>query len=328
MKLLAKLVYGLTIALISSTAATAATTRNYPDHAIKLIVPFPPGGGTDLIARDLAKTLAQQSGWTIIVENRAGAGGDIGIAAAAKASPDGYTWVLGQTSNLAINPTLHSNLPYDPFKSFIPISLVADSALVMVAPGNAKYSTVPEFVKAVNEGAPDSMNFGLPGIGTVAQLTTVLFEHTAQIKITNVPYKGASDGLPALMGNQIQAYMSSIPTLLGSIKAGQIKALGVTSKSRASVLPDVPTIDESGYKGFNATTWFGILVPANTPKDITVTLNAAINKAVKNPDFIKRMSMQGATTLGGTSEDFTNRLRTDYDMWADVIKKAHITLAH
>lgn len=324
MKFIAKCASALATALLSASALAAG----YPDHPIKLIVPFPPGGGTDLIARELAKTLSQQNGWNIIVDNRAGAGGDIGIAAAAKASPDGYTWVLGQTSNLAINPTLHHGLPYDPFKSFAPISLVAESPLVMVAPKSAKYGNVAEFAKAVHTSPPNSMNIGLPGIGTVAHLTTILFERTADINVTNVPYKGASDGLPALIGNQLQAYISSIPTLLGSIKAGQIKALGVTSQSRVSVLPDVPTIAESGYKGFNAVTWFGILVPAKTPADIRATLNAAVNKAVKDPTFVQQMHAQGAATLGGSSADFTKRLHADYDMWADLIKKAHITLAH
>ncbi|WP_158215227.1 Bug family tripartite tricarboxylate transporter substrate binding protein [Candidimonas nitroreducens] len=324
MKLITKCASTLATALFCASALAAG----YPNHPIKLIVPFPPGGGTDLIARELAKTLSQQNGWNIIVDNRAGAGGDIGVAAAAKAPPDGYTWVLGQTSNLAINPTLHKGLPYDPFKSFAPISLVAESPLVMVAPKSAKYDNVAEFAKAVHTAPANSMNIGLPGIGTVAHLTTVLFERTADIKVTNVPYKGASDGLPALIGNQLQAYISSIPTLLGSIKAGQIKALGVTSQSRVSVLPDVPTIDESGYKGFNATTWFGILVPAKTSSDICAALNQAINKAVQDPAFVKQMQAQGAATLGGSSADFTKRLHADYDMWADLIKQAHITLAH
>ena len=321
MKIFAKLVCGLSLTVFS----VAALAQSYPDRPIKLVVPFPPGGGTDFIARTLANILTLENRWNIVVENRPGAGGNIGLASAAKANPDGYTLVLGQTSNLAINPTLYTNLSYDPFQSFVPISLVADSPLVMVGPGSAKYSTVQEFVKEVNTSEPNSMNFGLPGIGTVAQLSTVLFQREAGIKIVNVPYKGAADGVPALIGNQIHAYMSSVPTLLGAIEAGHIKALGVTSKDRIRVLPNVPTIEESGYKGFNATTWFGILAPAKTPKAIADQLNVAINKAVKTSAFIESMDKQGATALGGSPADFTKRLRVDYDMWADVIKKSHIT---
>lgn len=316
----------LALAVSFMLAASAAFAQEYPTRPVKLVVPFPPGGGTDFIARELALTMGKQKNWNVVVENRPGAGGSVGLASAANARPDGYTIVLGQTSNLSILPTLQPKIQYDPVKDFIPVALVADAPLVFVGPKQAEYSNAQEFIKDVNAAPPNSMNFGIPGIGTVAHLTSILFQQKSGIKIENIPYKGASDGIPSLIGNQIQAYMSSASTLTGAIEDKQIKALAVTSLTRMKTLPDVPTLDESGFKGFNATTWFGILVPAGTPAEIVDTLGSAIKTAMKNEHFQKQIENSGAMVMDGDQNTFVNRIKSDTDMWAEVIKTANITL--
>jgi len=316
----------LVLALACVLAATTAYAQDYPTRPIKLIVPFPPGGGTDFVARELAMQMGKQKNWNVVVENRPGAGGSVGLGSAANARPDGYTIVLGQTSNLAILPTLQPKIQYDPVKSFIPVALVAEAPLVFVGPKQATYSDARQFIQQVKAAPPNSMNFGIPGIGTVAHLASILLQQKSGIKIENIPYKGASDGIPSLIGNQIQAYMSSASTLTGAIEDKQIKALGVTSLTRMKTLPDVPTLDESGFKGFNATTWFGILVPAGTPEQVVQTLGAAINTAMEDKKFQEQIEHSGAMVVDGNQEAFVNRIKADTAMWADVIKTANITL--
>lgn len=313
-------------ALSLALLAPLAQAETYPARPVKLVVPFPPGGGTDLIARELALQMGKQQDWNVVVENRPGAGGSVGLASAANAKADGYTMVLGQTSNLAILPTLQQGLHYDAEKSFIPVALVAEAPLVLVGPKDAEYGDAQAFVKKVQAMPPNSMNFGIPGIGTVAHLASILFQQTSAIKIENIPYKGAADGIPSLIGNQIQAYMSSASTLSGAIEDKQIKALAVTSLNRMKTLPDVPTLDESGFKGFNATTWFGVLVPAKTPQDRVKILEQAVAKALADPAFHEKIEQSGAMVLSGDESVFAKRINTDTAMWADVIRKAKITL--
>ena len=313
-------------ALSLALLAPLAQAETYPARPVKLVVPFPPGGGTDLIARELALQMGKQQDWNVVVENRPGAGGSVGLASAANAKADGYTMVLGQTSNLAILPTLQQGLHYDAEKSFIPVALVAEAPLVLVGPKDAEYGDAQAFVKKVQAMPPNSMNFGIPGIGTVAHLASILFQQTSGIKIENIPYKGAADGIPSLIGNQIQAYMSSASTLSGAIEDKQIKALAVTSLTRMKTLPNVPTLDESGFKGFNATTWFGVLVPAKTPQDRVKILEQAVAKALADPAFHEKVEQSGAMVLSGDESGFAKRIKTDTAMWADVIRKAKITL--
>ncbi|AFK64221.1 hypothetical protein TKWG_23085 [Advenella kashmirensis WT001] len=316
----------LILALACALAVPAAYAQSYPTRAVKLIVPFPPGGGTDYIARELALHMGKQKNWNVVVENRPGAGGSVGLGSAANAKPDGYTIVLGQTSNLAILPTLQPKIQYDPVSSFTPVALVAEAPLVFVGPREATYSNAQQFIEQVKAAPPNSMNFGIPGIGTVAHLTSVLFQQKSGIKIENIPYKGAADGIPSLIGNQIQAYMSSASTLTGAIEDKQIKPLGVTSLTRMKTLPDVPTLDESGFKGFNATTWFGILVPAATPDEIVQVLGQAIRTAMDDKKFQTQIENSGAMVVDGDQRAFAERIKTDTAMWADVIKTANITL--
>ena len=308
---------GLALAGVAATAIAQA----WPAKPIRLIVPFPAGGGTDIIGRELGQKLASNTGWTVVIDNKPGSGGNLGVDAAAKSPADGYTLVLGQTSNLAINPTLYSKLPYDPEKDLTPVGTVASAPLVLVVAADSPYKTLADAVAAAR-AKPSALNYATSGNGTVAHLATELFQRTANIKLTHVPYKGAAQGATDLIGGQVQIYVSSVPTLIGHIKNGKMRALAVTSAKRADDLPQVPTVAESGYKGFEAVTWFGIAGPARLPKDITTRLNAEINKALQSPDLLKKLSDQGADVSGSTPEQFGKLIHDDIARWGKVVKES------
>ncbi len=275
-----------------------------------MVVPFPAGGGTDTIARELGNKLAT-NGWTLIMDNKPGSGGNLGVDVVAKAPPDGYTLVLGQTSNLAINPTLYAKLPYDPRKDLTPVSLVASSPLVVVVSADSPYKTLADVVKDA-KARPGAINYASSGNGTVAHLATELFQRTAGVQLTHIPYKGASQGI-----NE-----SSVTTLIGHIKNGKLRAIAVTSAKRTDDLPNVPTIAESGYKDFEAVTWFGVLGPAGMPKDVVAKLNTEINKALSTPDMKARLDAQGADVMGSTPEKFASLISDEVVRWGKVIKES------
>lgn len=304
-----------TLAAIGSTAAS----ENYPNRPIRLIVPFPAGGGTDIIAREVANKVAITEGWTIVIDNKPGSGGNIGVDAAAKSTPDGYTLVLGQTSNLAINPTLYPKLAYNPQKDLTPIGLVASAPLAIVVAADSPYKTIADLIAAA-KAKPGTLNYASSGSGTVAHLATEQFQKTAGVQFTHVPYKGAAQGLTDLIGGQIQMYVSSIPTLIGHIRNGKMRALAVTSLRRNADLPNVPTLDESGYKGFDAATWFGIAGPAAMPKEVVTKLNAAFNKALATADVKKNLEAQGAEILSGTPEKFGSLVHSEIGRWGPIVK--------
>jgi len=305
--------------VVASVASCTAFAQTYPSRPIKLIVPFPAGGGTDAIAREVATKVATQQGWTLIVDNKPGSGGNLGVDAAAKSTPDGYTIVLGQTSNLAINPTLYSKLPYSPQKDLAPVGLVASSPLVLVVAADSPYKTLADVI-AAGKAKPDAINYASSGSGTVAHLAVEQFQKVAGVKFTHVPYKGAAQGATDLIGGQIQLYMSSVPTLIGHIRSGKMRAIAVTSDKRVNDLPNVPTIAESGFKGFEAVTWFGIAGPASMPKDAVTKLNVAFNKALQDADVRKKLEGQGADVLGGTPEQFGKLIQDDIVRWGKVVK--------
>ncbi|MDR6887141.1 tripartite-type tricarboxylate transporter receptor subunit TctC [Variovorax sp. 3319] len=302
-------------------ASCTALAQGYPSRPIKLIVPFPAGGGTDAVAREVANKVATQQGWTVIIDNRPGSGGNLGVDAAAKAAPDGYTIVLGQTSNLAINPTLYSKLPYNPVKDLAPIGLIASSPLALVVASDSPYKTLADLIAAA-KAKPDAINYASSGSGTVAHLAVEQFQKLAGIKLTHVPYKGAAQGATDLIGGQIQLYMSSIPTLIGHIRNGKMRALAVTSDKRVNDLPSVPTVGESGYKGFEAVTWFGLAGPAAMPKDAVAKLNGAFNKALQDPEVKKKLEGQGVDVLGGTPEQFGKLILDDIGRWGKAVRES------
>lgn len=314
---------GLAAVALPHGGAQAQTA--YPAKPIRLIVPFPPGGGTDMIARAVAQKMADQNKWSVIVDNRPGAGGNLGVDAVAKADPDGYTLVMGQTSNLAINPTLYKKLPYDPLKDLAPVALVSSSPIVMAVPVNSRFKTFADVV-AASKGKPEALTLGYSGNGTVAHLAGELAENAAGIQLRHIPYKGAAQAMTDLMGGQIDLYMSSVPTLLGHVRNGKLKFIAITSAKRSAQLPDVPTLAESGYKGFEAVTWFGVLAPANTPAAIVAQLNKAINQALKQPDVVDKLQSEGGEILGGTPEQFSTLLRAEVPRWAKIVKESGATL--
>ncbi|MFL6691356.1 MAG: Bug family tripartite tricarboxylate transporter substrate binding protein [Ramlibacter sp.] len=308
------------VGLLTLSPLSAVAQANWPAKPIRFVVPFPAGGGTDIIARELGNRLAG-NGWTLVMDNRPGSGGNLGVDVAAKAPPDGYTLVLGQTSNLAINPTLYSKLPYDPLKDLTPISMVASSPLVLVVAADSPFKTLADVVKEA-KAKPGTLNYATSGNGTVAHLATEMFQRTADIKLTHIPYKGASQGVTDVIGGQVQLYMSSVTTLIGHIKNGKLRALAVTSAARTDDLPNVPTIAESGYKGFEAATWFGVLGPAGMPKDVVAKLNAGINKALATPEMKARLAAQGADVMGSTPEKFAAFMHDEASRWGKVVKES------
>jgi tripartite-type tricarboxylate transporter receptor subunit TctC len=313
-------IYRRAVAVLAATALTAsvAFAQAWPAKPIRLIVPFPAGGGTDIITREVANKVA---GYNFVIDNKPGSGGNLGVDAAAKAAPDGYTLVMGQTSNLAISPTLYSSLPYDPVKDLTPISLVASSPLVIVASAKSPFHTLADIVKEA-KAHPGSINFASSGNGTVAHLATDAFQKIAGIKLTHIPYKGASQGATDVISGDVQLYVSSIPTLLGHIKSGKMRPIAVTSAKRVDDLPQVPTVAESGYKGFEAVTWFGVLGPANLPKDMVARLNADVNKALKDPALKSKLGAQGAEVAGSTPEQFAKLIRDENTRWEKIVKES------
>jgi tripartite-type tricarboxylate transporter receptor subunit TctC len=299
----------------------ASAQGSYPSRPIKLIVPFPAGGGTDLIAREVANKVAVANGWSIIIDNKPGSGGNLGVDAAAKSPADGYTLVLGQTSNLAINPTLYPKLPYNPEKDLTPIVTVASAPLALVVAADSPYKTLADVVAAA-KAKPDSLNYASSGSGTVAHLAAELLQKTAGVKFTHVPYKGAAQGSTDLIGGQIQMYMSSVPTLIGYVKNGKMRVLAVTSAKRTADLPAVPTVAESGFKGFEAVTWFGVAGPAGLPKDVVAKVNGAFNKALQDPEVRQKLANQGADALGGTPDQFARLIHDDIRRWAPIVKES------
>jgi tripartite-type tricarboxylate transporter receptor subunit TctC len=308
-------------ALAAASLATAtAFAQAWPSKPVRLVVPFPAGGGTDTITRELANKVTA-AGYTFVVDNKPGSGGNLGVDAAAKAPADGYTLVMGQTSNLAINPTLYAKLPYDPVKDLTPISLVASSPLVIVASANSPFQTLADVVKA-SKASPGTINYASSGNGTVAHLAAESFQKLAGIKLTHIPYKGAAQGATDVISGQVQLYVSSIPTLMGHIKSGKMRPIAVTSGKRVDDLPQVPTVAESGYAGFEAVTWFGVLGPANLPKEVVAKLNADINKALKDDGLQKKLGDQGADVTGSTPEQFAKLIRDDIARWGKIVKES------
>jgi len=309
----------LMLALVACAACTLTFAQSWPSKPIRLVVPFPPGGGTDIIARQVVQKVAESTNWSFIVDNKPGSGGNIGIDIVAKSPADGYTFVLGQASNLAINPSLYSKLPYDPVRDLTPISMLASSPLAVVVSADSPFKSLADVVSAA-KAKPGTINFATSGNGTVSHLAMELFQKSAGIQLVHIPYKGATQGVTDVIGGQVQIYVSGVPTLIGHIRSGKMRALAVTSVKRVDDLPQTPTIAESGYKGFEAVTWFGILGPAKLPREMVARLNAEINKALRNPDLQKKLSDQGAVVAGSTPEGFARFIRDEMSKWGKVVK--------
>src|SRR6218665_1625187 len=284
---------------------------------IRLVVPFLAGGGPDMTARTVAQKMAEHNGWSVLVDNRPGASGNLGVDSVAKSAPDGHTLVLGQTSNLAINPALYPELPYDPLKDLVPVALVSSSPMVLVTHPKSAFKTYADVVAAARM-QPDTITLGFSG--STAHLAGNLAENAAGIQLRQIPYKGAAQGMTDLVGGQIDLYLSSVTTLLGHVRNRKLPAIVLTSARRSGQLPDTPTLAESGYPGFDALTWFGILAPAGTPAAIVQQLNRAINQALAQPAAAPKLRSAGGEVLGGSAERLSGLLRTGVPRWGKIVK--------
>jgi tripartite-type tricarboxylate transporter receptor subunit TctC len=300
-------------------AGDAWGQANYPAGPITLVVPFPPGGGTDAASRLIGQAISQDNGWNVIIENRAGAGGNIGLGLVARAKPDGMTIGMGQTSNLAINPTLYPKMPYDGLKDFVPVALVATQGEILVVSADSPYHTLKELVDAAR-AKPEGLAMGSAGIGTVGHLAGVMFGKQAGIKFLHVPYPGAAPAISNLAGGQIQLYFGTPASVLPLMAAGRLRALAVTSPQRMESAKDVPTIAESGYPGFAAEDWKGLVAPAGTPAAVVDTLNAAVNKALTRKEIQDRFAVDGSTPKGGTPQEFAAFMKSENARWGATVR--------
>ncbi len=300
-------------------AGTAALAQGYPARPIKFIVPFPPGGGTDNLTRLVATKLNETLQWTIAVENKPGAGGNLALDTTAKAPADGYTLVMAQTDNVVLNPLLYSKLTYDPAKDLIPVGLVASGPAVLVVRADSPYKSLADLVAAA-KAKPGALTFASPGTGTVAHLISELWQKSSGMKLTHVPYRGMAQALPDLIGGQVDMYMGSIPTLQSHIKGGKVRALAVTTPQRSPVLPSVPTYTESGIAGVELASVWGVMAPAGTPADVVQKLNTEINKVLQLPDTREKILASGADILGGTPKEMGDLYARDRARLAPVVR--------
>jgi tripartite-type tricarboxylate transporter receptor subunit TctC len=308
--------------LAALLATVPATAQNYPTRPIRLVVPFAPGGGTDITARIVAEGLTPVLGKPVIADNRPGAGSLVGTEIGAKAAPDGYTLLLGNIS-MAFNPALYRKLPYDTLRDFVPISLVADQPNILVAHPSLPARSFSEFV-ALARSQPGKLTYGSGGIGSGTHLATELLIMTLKIELVHVPYKGVGPVLTALLGNEISVSLSTFASALPHVKAERLRAFGVTSAKRASTLPEVPTIAEAGVPGYEYSTWYGLLAPAGTPRTIVDKLNKATVGVLNSPKTREQYVSQGLTPTPSTPAEFSAYLRSEIEKWSKVIRAANI----
>lgn len=295
----------------------------YPNRPIRLVAPFVPGGPTDIVARLVGQKLGENLGQTIVVDNRGGASGAVGMEIAARSAPDGYTLVIGSSGNLAVNPSLNAKLPYDPLRDFQPITQTTSGPQMMVVHPSVQATSVQQFI-ALAKAKPGQLNYASGGAGTTTHLASELLKLSAGISIVHVPYKGTGQALTDLISGQVQMMMSSMLPAIPHVKAGRLRGLAVTSARRATTLPEMPTLAESGLPGFETTSWHGMLVPAKTPKAITMRLHAEMVKTLNQPDVKERFANLGMDTVGNTPEQFAAYIRNEQVKWAKVIKVAGI----
>jgi tripartite-type tricarboxylate transporter receptor subunit TctC len=307
--------------MLKSTAVIADSS--WPDRPIRFVVPYTPGGGTDTVTRHIAEKMALDTKWNFIVENKPGAGGNIGIDTVAKAKPDGYTIGMGQTSNIAINPALLPNMPFDPSKDLVPVALVAEQPMVMVVRTESPWKSLADAINAA-KARPGEIKQALAGTGTVGHLAGEMLARRAGVKLLNVPYKGAAPAITDMLGGQTDFMFATPQSVLGMIKGGRMRAIAVTSLTRLPILPSVPTIAESGYKNFSAVDWKVIMAPAGTPPDIVKRMNAAVEKALTQPAMLATLSAEGSTPMGGSPEQAVKYIRAEQALWATVIREAGV----
>jgi tripartite-type tricarboxylate transporter receptor subunit TctC len=304
-------------------AAAQALAQSYPNRPIRIVAPFPAGGLVDVLARAVGDEMSKSLGQPIIVENKPGAGGNIGADIVAKADPDGYTLLMTSPGIQSINEFLYKTMPFDPAKAFSPVSLVADMSMLVVVHPKVGVKTLKELIDKAR-AEPGKFNFGSAGIGTTGHLGQALLVHVAKINVTHIPYRGAAPSVTDLIAGQIDGVVDNPPTVIPHIKAGKIVPLAVAAKQRLSVLPDVLTAPEAGLPGWEASSWFGIVAPAGTPPDIVKRLQAEIAKAIRQPAMQRFPAQSGARLVGDTPEEFGKLIVDERKKWGEIIKSANI----
>lgn len=315
----------LAAAALTALLAGPGVAQDYPTKPIRMVVPFPPGGGTDVVSRVVAQKLGEATGWTIVIDNKPGSGGSVGLGLAGKAPADGYTIVMAQNANLVINPIL-GKANYDPIKDFAPIGLSASAPQVLVVAKDSPIRTVEDLLKAAKDKG-GKLTFASPGIGTSSHLAGELLQQLAQVKFRHIPYKGASQALPDLMGGRVDFYVSSVPSVSVQIKEGVLRPIALFATKRDAEFPDVPTFDEKGIKNSDAATWWGLAAPAGTPDAIVAKINAELNKVLKDSDTQAKLRAAGAEATGSSAGEFAALIKSDMPKWTAVIKTADIKVA-
>lgn len=309
-------------AMVLFTAAAFA--QSYPSKSIKLIVPFPAGGATDIVSRVIAQQLGTELGQSVVVDNRAGAAGVIGSEAGARAAPDGYTLLLTTSSTHSIGPLLNPKIPYSPTHDFTPIVYLAESPQVVIVPPNSPIKSIPDLI-AYAKANPGKLNFGSAGTGGIPHLSTERFLAMTGTRMTHVPYKGTALAMPDLMAGRLDLMFDSISTALPHIRDGKVRALAVTSAGKSSVAPEIPPLSQF-VPGYESQTWFGVFGPAGLPQPIVDKMNAALNSALKNPAVLQQLAKLGFDPVGGSPEDFRKKMASESAIWKKVIEDGNITL--
>jgi tripartite-type tricarboxylate transporter receptor subunit TctC len=316
---LTALVLGIALAtaLLPSPARAA-----YPDKPVRIVVPFPPGGGTDLVARTLGAGLSKELGQPVVVENRPGGGTVIGTDIAARSAPDGYTLLLATFAH-AVNPSLHAKLPYDSAQGFAPVAMVGRSPNILVVPPASPYKTVQDILGEARTH-PGKLTFGSYGNGTSAHLSGELFKNMAKVNMTHVPYRGAAPAITDLLGGQIDTMFTTVASVSQHIKSGKLRAIAVTSAARSPAYPNVPTIAEAGVPGYVAESWYGVFAPAGTPAPVIARLNTAVRKAVQDPAFKDAVEKEGLVVSVGAPEELDRYVRTEEARWRRIVQEGKI----
>ena len=310
-------------ATVFAAAALPAQAQQYPQRAVRLVVPYVPGGGTDFTARVIAPRLGEALGQQVVVENRPGGGTNIGSDLVAKAAPDGYTLLMAGAAN-AINMSLYAKLPYDTLRDFAPVSLSVKGANVLLVHPSLPAKNLKELL-TLARAQPGRLNYASSGIGSANHMAGELLKLVARVNIAHVPYKGNAPALTDLIGGHVEVLISGVPAVLGQIRNGRVRAIAIASLKRFPALPDTPTIDESGLKGFEATTWFGVMAPAKTPREIVNRLNADLARIVATPEVRERFIGEGVEPVGGSTELFAAFVRDEIDKYGKVVRAASLT---
>jgi tripartite-type tricarboxylate transporter receptor subunit TctC len=318
-----RLLSAVVAAAVLVSGSSTAHAQAWPDKPIRFIVPSPPGGGTDSLTRLIANKLGETQKWHMVVDNRPGAGGNLGLDIAAKAAPDGYTLVMGESSNLAINPYLYKKLPFDPAKDVAPVALVGTVPLVLVVAANAPFDSLKALVEAAKK---KQLTFASSGNGTVGHLVGETWKRAVGSDMVHVPYKGAGPVMIDLVGGQVDLHFASLPAALPLIESGKLRALATTSAQRLPSLPNVPTLIEAGYPGFDYYVFYGVMVPAGTPDAIVTRLNAEIDRTIDAPDTRKTLAERGVDVRVGTPRQFDAFLATERAKWERAVKESGATV--